>query len=174
MTGIRGQAERYCAGLGGVVAPAGDPPPLAMPPQRGFGGDGARCRLREEGNPDMPRHKISKNARARPATKPPATKTPQPKAARVAPARATSKQATVIALLRLNRSRVDQSVMSHNLTELQRAQAAAKTEIVEIETNTTRFTISGLNPEAAKTLRTFAQSCLDSEEIWLSPPAGTA
>ena len=47
----------------------------------------------------MPSNKISKNAKARPATKPPATKTPQPKAARVAPARATSKQATVIALL---------------------------------------------------------------------------
>ena len=47
----------------------------------------------------MPSNKISKNAKARPTTKPPATKTPQPKAARVAPARATSKQATVIALL---------------------------------------------------------------------------
>jgi hypothetical protein len=47
----------------------------------------------------MPSKKISKNAKARPATKPPATKTPQPKAARVATPRATSKQATVIALL---------------------------------------------------------------------------
>ena len=47
----------------------------------------------------MPSSKISKNAKARPATKSPATKTPQPKAAGVAPARATSKQATVIALL---------------------------------------------------------------------------
>jgi hypothetical protein len=47
----------------------------------------------------MPSKKISKNAKARPATKPPATKTPQPKAAGVATPRATSKQATVIALL---------------------------------------------------------------------------
>ena len=47
----------------------------------------------------MPSNKISKNAKARPATKPPATKTPQPKAAGVATPRATSKQATVIALL---------------------------------------------------------------------------
>ena len=94
MTGIRGQAERYCAGLGGVVALAGDPAPLAMPPRRGFGGDGARCRLNEERNPNMPRNKISKNAKARSATKPPATKTP--KAAGVAPGRAISKQATVL------------------------------------------------------------------------------
>src|SRR6267154_2589949 len=35
-------------GLGGVVALAGDPAPPAMPPRRGFGGDGARCRLSEE------------------------------------------------------------------------------------------------------------------------------
>jgi chromosome segregation ATPase len=75
---------------------------------------------------------------------------------------------------RLNKSRVDQSIANHALAELRRAHAAAKTEIVEIETNTTRFTISGLNPQAASTLRTFAQSCLDSEEIWISPPAGTA
>jgi hypothetical protein len=75
---------------------------------------------------------------------------------------------------RLNRSRVDQSVMSHNLAELQRAQtAAAKTEIVEIETNTTRFTMK-LNPEAANTMRQFAQSCLDSDEVWIGPPAGSA
>jgi Protein of unknown function (DUF3489) len=47
----------------------------------------------------MPSNKISKNAKARPATKPPATKTLRPKAAGVARARATSKQATVIALL---------------------------------------------------------------------------
>src|SRR5207244_11352992 len=50
-------------------------------------------------DPNMPRNKISKNAKARPVSKPPATKSPQPKAAGGAPARATSKQATVIALL---------------------------------------------------------------------------
>jgi uncharacterized protein DUF3489 len=99
MTGIRRQAERYCAGLGEVVALAGDPAPPAMPPLWGFGGDGARCRLSEERTPDMPSNKINKNAKARPATKPPATKTLHPKAGRVATPHATSRQATVIALL---------------------------------------------------------------------------
>src|SRR5258705_12121772 len=86
-------------GLGGVVAFAGDPAPLAMPPRRGFGGDGARCRLSEKRTPDMPSRKTVKTAKARPGGKRPATKTPHPKAARVATPRATSKQATVIALL---------------------------------------------------------------------------
>lgn len=48
---------------------------------------------------------------------------------------------------RLGKMRVEQSVMSHNLAELQRAQATAKTEIIEVETNRTRFTMTGLSPE---------------------------
>src|SRR5882724_3251257 len=68
-----------------------------MLPRRGFGGDGARCRLSDEKDPNMPSSKTSKTAKARPGGKRPATKTP--KAAGVAPGRATSKQATVIALL---------------------------------------------------------------------------
>ena len=39
-----------------------------MLPQRGFGGDGARCRLSEERNPDMPSNKTIKTAKARPAS----------------------------------------------------------------------------------------------------------
>jgi hypothetical protein len=83
--------------LAGLLPSLGILPRRRCPPLWGFGGDGARCRLSEDKDPNMPSSKISKNAKARPGGKRPATKTP--KAAGVSPPRATSKRATGIALL---------------------------------------------------------------------------
>jgi hypothetical protein len=75
---------------------------------------------------------------------------------------------------RLSKARVEQSITNYNLAELQRAQAS-KAEI-QIETSTTLFAMRGLDPQAAQTLRAFAEQCLDANDlqpIWLSPAAGT-
>jgi hypothetical protein len=76
---------------------------------------------------------------------------------------------------RLSKARVEQSITNYNLAELQRAQAS-KVEI-QIETSTTLFAMRGLDPQAAETLRAFAEQCLDANDlqpIGLSPPAGSA
>ena len=76
---------------------------------------------------------------------------------------------------RLSKARVEQSITNYNLAELQRAQAS-KTEI-QIETSTTLFAMRGLDPQAAQTLRAFAEQCLDANDlqpIWMGPPADSA
>ena len=81
------------------VLTARDPAPPASSPVRGFDGDGARCRLSEDKDPNMPSGKIIKKPKVRPAGKRPATKTPHPKSARGPTQRSNSKQAAVLALL---------------------------------------------------------------------------
>ena len=81
------------------VLTARDPAPPALSPVRGFDGDGARCRLSEDKDPNMPSGKIIKKPKDRPAGKRPATKTPHPKTARAPTHRSSSKQAAVLALL---------------------------------------------------------------------------
>ena len=72
---------------------------------------------------------------------------------------------------RLGKARVDQSLTNYRLEELRRAQAAKAT--IEIETSTQIFAMRDLSPEAAKTLRAFAEQVIDPRDggpIWIGSP----
>jgi chromosome segregation ATPase len=74
--------------------------------------------------------------------------------------------------------RVQNSETQHGLKRLERQAHAttAKAEI-EIETSTSIFSMRGLDPETAKTLRAFAEQVIDAKDhapLWLGPPAGSA
>jgi hypothetical protein len=77
---------------------------------------------------------------------------------------------------KLSKLRVQNSETQHSVKRLER-QAPTATAAIEIETSTRLFSMRGLHPEAAKTLRAFANEVIDAKDhrpIWLSPPAGTA
>jgi predicted nucleic acid-binding Zn-ribbon protein len=78
---------------------------------------------------------------------------------------------------RQRQARADLSITNHKLTKLADGKPHTSTSTVEIETSTTIFALRDLSPEAASTLRAFANECVDAKDgapLWFGTPQGHA